>query len=197
MPEMAPDDALALAVHQHEEGAFEGLVRRFEKPLFNYVERLLRHVPDSQEVVQDAFLRAHRALTQQYDRRRCSELQLRPWLFRIARNLARNKRRGLRHTLETTVRDPSAAAVDPPGEAISVLSRLEQREEIERLQGALERLPADSRELIVLRFIEEMSYGDIATVTGRRGEAALRGRVFRALRQLRDELTPKENPHAL
>src|SRR5688500_11940622 len=78
---------LALAVHQRSSGAFERLVEQFEARLFNYAERLLQNRFDAQEVVQDTFLRAHDALTRQYDAVRAGELTLKPWLFRITRNL--------------------------------------------------------------------------------------------------------------
>lgn len=195
---LTPDlglEGLALGVHQRADGAFERMVERFEKPLFNYIQRLLQDVPDAQEVVQDTFLRAHRALTRQYSAERCGSLALRPWLFRIARNLSHNKRRGLRHELEQPLpSDPESSQL--PRTQVSFLCSIEQREELERLDRAMAQLPIESRELIALRFIEEMSYAEIATTTGD-GEAALRGKVFRALRQLRDKLGPEENLHAM
>lgn len=54
---------------------------------------LLRGSPDARKVVQDTFLRAHRALTRRYSTNRCESLALRPWLFCIARHLSHNKRR--------------------------------------------------------------------------------------------------------
>ena len=58
---------VALAVHRCEPGAFDRLVDRFEASLFNYANRILGNAFDAQEVVQDAFLRAHEALTRRYD----------------------------------------------------------------------------------------------------------------------------------
>ncbi|HVS13839.1 MAG TPA: RNA polymerase sigma factor [Thermoanaerobaculia bacterium] len=189
-------DGLALSVHRRAEGAFERLVGHFEKPLFNYVLRLVPSQPDAQEVVQDTFLRAHRALTRQYSSERCDGLALRPWLFRIARNLSHNKRRGLRHRVECRLEAAHDQRPDAPHGAIAVLCRVEQREELERLDRAMASLPLESRELVVLRFIEEMSYAEIAATTGQ-GEAALRGKVFRALKQLRDALARQEDRHAM
>src|SRR4051812_25388760 len=91
---------LAVAVHRCEPGAFERLIDRFEAPLFSYAESVLQNRFDAQEVVQDALLRAHRALTKQYDEQRCETLALRPWLFRTVRNLSLNKRRSKRTKLE-------------------------------------------------------------------------------------------------
>ena len=91
---------LAVAVHRCEPGAFERLIDRFERPLFTYAHGILQNAFDAQEVVQDAMMRAHRALTRQYDEARCAALALRPWLFRTVRNLCLNKRRSKRSALE-------------------------------------------------------------------------------------------------
>ena len=193
--ELSLDD-LAIAVHQRTDGAFERLVDSFEKPLFNYAQRLLRNVQDAQEVVQDTFVRAHKALTHQYSAEKCQDLALRPWLFRIARNLSHNKRRGKRHELEQQFPESESVRLDPKANPISIICRIEQKQELERLDEAISLLPEESRELLVLRFIEEMSYGEIAQTIGQ-GEAALRGKVFRALRQLRSILDEKGVPYAM
>src|SRR4029077_17505211 len=63
---------LAVAVHRCEPGAFERLIERFEQPLFTYAHGILQNAFDAQEVVQDAMMRAHKALTRQYDEARCA-----------------------------------------------------------------------------------------------------------------------------
>src|SRR5713101_2321006 len=95
-----PEENLAVAVHRCEAGAFERMIDRFEQPLFNYAHGILQNTFDAQEVVQDAMMRALRALTRQYDEARCAALALRPWLFKTVRNLCLNKRRSKRHQLE-------------------------------------------------------------------------------------------------
>ena len=190
------DDGMALAVHLHQEGAFERLVEHFEKPLFNYVQKLLQNSHDSQEVVQDTFMRAHQALTKQYDAERSKTLVLRPWLYRIARNLSHNKRRGKRLQIEEPL--PAFETKDFQAQVhdVSVLCRIEQKEELERLSKSIAVLPDESRELLFLRFIEEMSYAEIAKTTGH-GEASLRGKVFRSLKQLREVLSGEEVSNAM
>jgi RNA polymerase sigma-70 factor (ECF subfamily) len=91
---------LALSVHRCESGAFEQLIERFEAPLFSYAHGILQNSLDAQEVVQDALVRAHRALSRQYDESKCASLALRPWLFRAVRNLCLNKRRSKSRKLE-------------------------------------------------------------------------------------------------
>ncbi len=156
------DEGLALAVRQREDGAFERLIAAFEKPLFNYAHKLLQDTPDAQEVVQDTFLRCYRALTQQYSDDRCRDLALRPWLYRVTRNLAHNKRRGKRHSVEESLDDFEAQAHRPPGDDVAIICRIEQKQELERLNRAIARLPRGSRDLVFLRFIEEMSDTDVS-----------------------------------
>ena len=179
---------LALAVHRSEPGAFERLIDRFEAPLFSYAESVLQNRFDAQEVVQDALLRAHRALTRQYDEKRCEALALRPWLFRTVRNLSLNKRRSKRSKLEQPLEDFDDGRMGPFVHLEG--SELERKQEVELLRRAIALLPVDARELIVLRFMEEMSYGEIARTIGS-SEAALRGKVFRSLKLLREALEKK------
>jgi RNA polymerase sigma-70 factor (ECF subfamily) len=179
---------LALAVHHSEPGAFERLIDRFEGPLFGYAESVLQNRFDAQEVVQDALLRAHRALTRQYDEQRCEALALRPWLFRTVRNLSLNKRRSKRSKLEQPLEDFDDGRMGPFVQLEG--SDLERKQEVELLRRAIALLPVDARELIVLRFMEEMSYGEIARTIGS-SEAALRGKVFRSLKLLREALEKK------
>jgi RNA polymerase sigma-70 factor (ECF subfamily) len=187
---------LAHAVHSCEPHAFERLVALYESSLSNYAERILNNRFDAQEVVQDTFLRAHDALTRQYDAARVRALALKPWLFRIARNLAFNKQRGAKSRLSEPLTNFDDNRLGPLVPSHTVTGPIEAREERAALERALEMLPPDSRELIVLRFMEEMSYADIAATIGAE-ESVLRGRVFRSLKLLRDALSHDEVPHAM
>jgi RNA polymerase sigma-70 factor (ECF subfamily) len=189
-----PEDNLAVAVHRCEAGAFERLIEQFERPLFGYAHGILQNTFDAQEVVQDAMLRAHHALTRQYDEERCSQLALRPWLFRTVRNLSLNKRRSKRSALEQPLEEFDDGRLGPFVHLQG--SELERKQEIELLRRAMALLPVDARELIVLRFMEEMSYGEIAKTVGST-EAALRGKVFRSLKLLRDALEQKGVAYAM
>jgi RNA polymerase sigma-70 factor, ECF subfamily len=185
---------LAVAVHRCEPGAFERLIDRFERPLFTYAHGMLQNAFDAQEVVQDAMMRAHRALTRQYDEARCAELALRPWLFKTVRNLCLNKRRSKRSALEEPLESFHDGRLGPFVHLEG--SELERKEEVELLRRAMALLPVDARELIVLRFMEEMSYAEIAKTVGT-SEAALRGKVFRSLKLLRDALQQKGVAYAM
>ena len=188
------DDGLAVAVHRCEPGALERLIDLYEGPLYAYAHAILRNDFDAQEVVQDAMLRAHRALTRQYDEKRCAALALRPWLFRTTRNLSLNKRRSKSRALEQPLESFDDGRLGPfvSGDG----SDVDRAEDAARLRDALGALPIEARELIVLRFMDELSYAEIARTIGAT-EASLRGKVFRSLRLLRDALEKKGATHAL
>ncbi len=185
---------LAVAVHRGEAGALERLIDQFENALYSYAYGILQNAFDAQEVVQDAMLRAHRALTRQYDEQRVSELALRPWLFRMTRNLCLNKRRSKTRALETPLESFDDGRIGPfvreHGDDV------ERKQDAELLRRAMGGLPVEARELIVLRFMEDMSYSDIAKTVGAT-EASLRGKVFRSLKLLRDALEKKGVTHAV
>ncbi len=187
--------ALAVAVHREEPGALERLVALHQDRLFDYASRMVGRA-DGQEVVQDALVRAHRALTAQYDEARCAALPLRPWLLRIVRNLCLNRLRSGRADrtalvpLEAAAGD-AAAARPPAAEA-----RLLVAERHRALERALAALDEGGREAVTLRFLGELSYAEIAAVIGGT-EAAARGRVFRALARLREILEDEEVSDAL
>jgi len=188
------EENLALAVHRCEPGAFERLIERYEGSLVGYAHGILQNAHDAQEVVQDALVRAHRALSKQYDATRCASLALRPWLFRAVRNLCLNKRRSRSRALEQPLEEFDDGRVGPFVGVVG--NEFERREEIELLRRAMGLLPVEARELIVLRFIEEMSYTEIARTVGST-EAALRGKVFRSLKLLREALEKKGVTHAM
>lgn len=188
------EENLALAVHRRESGAFERLIARYEAPLYSYAHGILQNAFDAQEVVQDTMLRAHRALTRQYDEARVAALALRPWLFKTTRNLSLNKRRSKSRALEQPLNNFDDERLGPFMRTVA--TELEQREEVELLRRAIALLPVDARELIILRFIEEMPYAEIARTIGST-EAALRGKVFRSLKLLREALERKGVAHAM
>lgn len=186
---------LARDVHLERDGAMVCLVRRFQDPLFGYASRLLPDSADAEEVVQDVFIRAHRALVTQYDEERCRTLKLRPWLFRIARNQCYNRLRSRRGREEPL---PECDGWHEP--SLRYLSRSETDLEAEEAQASLEQglrgLNKTSREVIVLRFIEDLSHAEIAEVMNT-SEAAVRGKVFRALAQMRAQMVERGVPDAV
>ena len=169
------DAELVAAALGGEEAAFTELVRRHQARLARYAARMLGDPHDAQEAVQDAFVRAFRALAQCTDPARFGA-----WLLQILVNRCRT-RGGRRRRYEQTFVVTDAApdfGVDHPE------ARTAWREEIQR---ALAALPADQREAFLLKHVEEMSYEEMVVVT-RASVPALKMRVKRACERMRELL---------
>jgi RNA polymerase sigma-70 factor, ECF subfamily len=170
--------------------AFEALVERHADRLYGVAWRITGSRQDAEEVVQDAFVRAHRALFETYSPTRVRELALRPWLYAIALNGARNRRRGRRpeRSLDEPERDgyqsPEPAAGGPSPPLAAELAELVATIERELLQ-----LPHSQRAAIVLRLVEGLSYEEAAAALGR-PVGTVKSDTHRGLRRLRQRLGP-------
>jgi RNA polymerase sigma-70 factor, ECF subfamily len=182
-------DNLGLAVHHRLEGSLERMIRTYQDQLYSYALHILRNSFDAQEVTQDAFLGAHRALTMKYDEARCRNLELRPWLFRIIRNSALNRLRARR----TVQEEPFAALASEPAALPDTRTGrgFQNLFDQELLESAQAKLKPAARELVALRFMEGLSYAEIARVLGTT-EASARGKAFRALQSLKGLLRELE-----
>jgi RNA polymerase sigma-70 factor (ECF subfamily) len=172
----ATDAELVAATLQGDEDAFTTLIRRHRDRLARYAARMLGDLHDAEEAVQDALIRAHRALA------RCEDpAKFGAWLFQILVNRCRT-RGGRRRRYEQTFvlgEHLPEPGVDHPAE------RAAWREEIQR---ALARLGADQREAFLLKHVEELSYEEMTAVTGA-SVPALKMRVKRACERMREFLT--------
>jgi len=163
------------AARRGEVEAFGALVGRFQDRLFTVTLRLTRNRATAEDVTQQAFLRAWER-RQSYDGR----WRVSTWLYRIVTNLCVDEHR--RRRAHPAALDPGT----PPGvgRARQPHEALEEREVRDRLNGALARLPAAQRAVLVLRYLDDLSYGEIGRICGLpvntvkshllRGKAALR-----------------------
>ena len=175
------DRVLVERVLAGETDAFALLVARYRDKYARYATRMLGNREDAEDALQDSFVRAYRSLARCEDRDRFGA-----WLFRILLNRCRTAggRRVVRE--KRFVADESAiegAATDHTAD------RTAWREEIDR---ALERLDEDQREAFLLKHVEDLSYDEMAEMTGV-GVSALKMRVKRACDRLRVLLQEVEN----
>ncbi|HEY3164193.1 MAG TPA: RNA polymerase sigma factor [Candidatus Limnocylindrales bacterium] len=189
MDERSPGDVqLAARLATDLDGAFEAMVLAHQDRLFTIALRTSGDRHDAEELVQDAFARAYRALAA-WPAPRVRDLRLRGWLTTILLNAGRNRARVRRVPTTELVFDPGAEpAADP-------LARRDVRETWARLLAELS--PAQ-RIAVVLRHVDGMSYAEIAEATGRpegtvkahvhRGLAALRTALIAAERREREEI---------
>ncbi|MDX6653669.1 MAG: hypothetical protein QOH18_370 [Solirubrobacterales bacterium] len=152
------DRRLVRLVREGYESAFEEIVRRYRRPLDRFAAGIVGG--RSEDVTQDSFRKALEAL-----RHGDSEVELRPWLYRIVRNTALNDLRD---------RPPAAAelAEDLVGGARSAAAEAEERAEVAALITRMRALPENQRAALVMRELEGMSHEEIAAALGISGGAA-------------------------
>jgi RNA polymerase sigma-70 factor (ECF subfamily) len=159
-----------------DDASWVELYRALEKPLYNVVYRWLWDRMESQDVVQEAFLRCWRA------RDRIYAAGFKAFVFRTAINLAANRRR--RKKLWRLVSfDSLPEEPHDVGEDTSVLSP--------RIRRAVDELPDRLKRVLLLCEVAGMSYGEVAAVTGVK-EGTVGSRRNRALALLRERLQPQE-----
>jgi len=172
------------------DGSFEELVLAHERLVFGLALRVVGDRGDAEEVAQDTFERAYWALAG-YPAERVAAMRLRPWLARIALNLARNRlRRRPPPARPLTDGDgqPLAVAAPAAAEPAQVAERGQERE---LLAALLAGLPRPWREAVVLRHVEGLPYAEVAEVLGR-PVGTVKTHVHRGVRQLRDDLERRE-----
>lgn len=176
------DDALMLAWAAGDASAFEVLYGRHRGPLFRFLLAQLRDRPLAEELYQDVWQRviAARATWR-------PEAAFATWLYRIAHNRLNDHWRAQRHRppapLDAELRTAALADPEHPG------SVAEQDEQRQRLQQALDELPDEQRETVLLRLQQELSLEEIGRITGV-GRETVKSRLRYALDKLRARLNP-------
>jgi RNA polymerase sigma factor (sigma-70 family) len=160
------------------ERVFERMVREHQHRVYAVGFALTGNRHDAEEVAQDTFLRAYRALAT-YPADRIRDLKQKPWLHRIAVNVVRNRVRGAKpRTAELNGSEPD----DAPGPESQTL----QRAAMDDLAGRLAGLPPRFREAVVLRHVHEMSYEEVAEALDQ-PVGTVKSNVHRGLQLLRGE----------
>ena len=174
------------------DGSFEALVAAHERLVFGLALGVVGDRGDAEEVAQDTFARAYAALAG-YPAERVAAMALRPWLARIALNLARNRlwrRPPPARPLEDGDGQPVAVAAPAAAEPAVVAERRSERDFWAELLG---RLPRGYREAVVLRHVEGLPYAEVAEILGR-PVGTVKTHVHRGVRQLREELEARKEP---
>ncbi len=177
------DRALVAAVLARRPGAFERLVRDYQRLCWHIVDRMVRHPEDTRELCQEVFLRIHRQLHQYR-----GESPLKSWIAQVAFSVAR--RHLERRRLPLAGDDGEA---DGPGVAARTASGFDLEASVAEeqinacLHAAIDALPPLQRTLLALYHLEEMPIGEIAHLTGL-AEGTIKSHLFRSRRRLRELL---------
>jgi RNA polymerase sigma-70 factor (ECF subfamily) len=181
----AADGELVQSALAGRESSFEELVRRYQRPIAAYVYRMVGDYDAALDLTQDVFIRVYNSLA-----RYRSEFKFSTWIYKIAHNAA------IDHLRRSAAREQ--ALTDGTGEerAEVVERRLSPEQESERnercseIEMVVQSLPHAYRELIVLRHSNDLSYDEIAEVTGL-PLGTVKNRLFRARESMRDLLLQK------
>jgi RNA polymerase sigma factor (sigma-70 family) len=145
------DERLIAMIRSGNAGAFETIVDRYQGRLLGFCRQMLGSTEDAEDVLQEVFVNAYRAMLA--DER---EINLRPWLYRIARN------RCLNHLRKPTADAQESMDMVPMVEAGSTAEKVHNREEFRQLLTDVSKLPETQRSALLLREMDAMSYEEIA-----------------------------------
>jgi RNA polymerase sigma-70 factor, ECF subfamily len=183
------DESLMLRYRDGDVRAFELLVTRHRKPLYNFILRFVRDTAQAEDVTQEAFLRLVKG-ADAYER----QAKFTTWLYTIARNLCVDASRRGKHrkaaSLDAPLGDDDGAVslldLLPDGTA-GVDRQAQSRELGLRLRQAIESLPDEQREIFLLREVADLQFNEIANVVGC-PENTVKSRMRYALEKLREAL---------
>ena len=174
------EQRLIEAAQNGDTAAFGRLVRIHQRRLFRFIVALVGSFDTTEDIVQEAFIRAFQAI-----RRFRTGAEFYPWLARIARNLAYN--RLVREQLKQWLESLQAGGFDPVSVELGPLDRLMEDENSRRFYRALLAMPAQYRAVCVLRHFEGLDYAEIASYL-KIPPGTVDSRLYRARRFLMKEL---------
>lgn len=188
---MVGDTGLVAALAVDLERSFDQLVRAYQDRLYAFALRWTSNAQDAEEIAQDAFVRAYQAL-RRYSPERIRLLALKPWLYQIALNVARNRARRKRPRLVSldgvNEEETAGSGLEPlaaPGPLPEVVvERAEQSAELALLVRAL---PERYRVAVLLRHVEGLTYPELAAAL-RLPVGTVKAHVHRGVRLLRAAL---------
>ena len=182
------DEDLVLRVQQGDKSAYDLLVIKYQHKIVQLVNRYVKDPSEAQDVAQEAFIKAYRALSSFR-----GESAFYTWLYRIAINTAKNylmsrSRRSV--DMQIDIQDAEVYENLPQLQGQETPEReLLSREIVETIKTAIAKLPEEMRVAIMLREFEGMSYEEIAQAMDC-PVGTVRSRIFRAREAIDNKLTP-------
>jgi RNA polymerase sigma-70 factor, ECF subfamily len=174
------DTELSPAAKAEHDRAFEDLYRAHLRDVYSYSYYRIGNHHDAEDLTEQTFLQAYRHFERA--RRESDGRPLRPWLIRIAHNLASNYHRDRSRRPESALE--SADPISHPHDTEQVVAG---REELRRVMDGLTHLPEDRREALIMRFALGMSNREIARALGRT-DGATKVLIHRSIKQLQEEI---------
>ena len=186
---MDEDKELVEKTLRGDKEVFEMIIRKYEQPVLNYIGRMVGERELALEFAQEVFIRSYSSL-HSYK----SQYKFSSWLFRIASNLVidywRKKKLATFSLDQKNTGNNQSQPLQITNNEPSTVKKYELSELRRRIEKALDKIPASSRELFVWRHINELSYGEIAEIKGL-PVGTIKNRVFQAKEMLRKLLEEK------
>lgn len=162
-----PDEGLLIQKAQKNPVFFQEIYTAWVAPVFQYIYARTGSRQDAEDLTSQIFLKAYQALPRYHHRGHFSA-----WLFTIARNQVNEFfRKKMAVEISLDLADPAAPNPD-------MLNTVIHTDEIERLKQLIQGLPDEEQELVHLRYVAELKFGDIALVLNRK-EAAVKKTLYR------------------
>lgn len=182
------DEDLVLRVQRGDKSAFDLLVIKYQHKIIQLVNRYVKDPSEAQDVAQEAFIKAYRALGNFR-----GDSAFYTWLYRIAINTAKNylvSRSRRSSDYQVDIQDAEAIENAPQLQGMETPERLLLNEEIiDTIKTAIDKLPEEMRTAIMLREFEGMSYEEIAEAMDC-PVGTVRSRIFRAREAIDNKLNP-------
>jgi RNA polymerase sigma-70 factor (ECF subfamily) len=187
---ISEDEALARALQSGDSIAFDKLVLRYKDRIFSLCFRFLGDYQEAENCAQDVFLKIYRSI-----KNFRFESSFYTWLYRIAVNTCKNRLKSAEYkSLKQHVSignaeedDKNGLYTEPSDERKNPLAQIEKKERVSLIQEAIDSLPAEHKNVIILRDIEGLSYQEIISITGYR-LGTLKSKLARARASLRQKL---------
>ena len=176
------DSELVQSTLAGRESGFEELVRRYQRPIAAYVYRMVGDYDAALDLTQEVFIKVYASLS-----RYRPEFKFSTWIYKIAHNAA------IDHLRRHATREAVASSETDRPEVVVESRRLSPEQESERtercseIETVVQLLPAPYRELILLRHSQDLSYEEIAEITGL-PLGTVKNRLFRAREAMREHL---------
>lgn len=163
-----------------DNSAFDKLINRYKRQVFTVIYRMVRNPTDAEDLAQDTFIKAYRALSG-YDPR----YPFITWLFKIGHNTAIDHLRA--NKTETLSMDDDDSSVEDECFDQKLMESVDGLSDKSLIEKALSALPANYREILALRHQQEFSYAEIAQALGI-PEGTVKIRLFRARNMMKDKM---------
>jgi RNA polymerase sigma-70 factor, ECF subfamily len=179
----AVDSDLVATAINGQEGSFEELVRRYQRPISAYVYRMVGNYESALDLTQEIFIKVYASL-----RKYRSEFKFSTWIYKIAHNAAVDhlRRSSTREQSLITGSDGDQFELPIESRRLSPEQESERKERRVEIESVVRALPSTYRELIILRHSQDLTYEEIVEVTGL-PLGTVKNRLFRAREMMRQQ----------